>query len=145
MIFKNFFKKSRSIQHPNLGELVFVDDGVGTYWEIIKYSDFALAAITGSDAGPTSRATSAFLDLIGNTDKLFTLINSEFLEIIKPEHEICEVSEVKQLFRLHSLTVESAEHYEVGFHSNSQDIFVELFVRDGTVKEIYKDVGCCET
>ena len=140
MIFRKFFSKTKLIEHNELGTLKYVDDGESTYWEIMKYDKMSLACISGTEAGPCSAAIVAFSELISDPDKLFSLLDDKFLEIIKPEYDSISIKDVKVSFKLHSLTVDSSSKYEFGLLSDSKNIFVESFVRGNQITEIYKDV-----
>ena len=148
----NFFKtKVPNITIQNLGEFKYYKDKTDQYWERTKkYTDnensidIDFLALSGEPSKINFIAENYAKKLINNPNKLWSLADGEFIK--SASEDIAEISNenVKKHFYIKSLTIETESSFEIGFHAYKPDVFIELFVVNGTVSKLEKDYGCCE-
>jgi len=148
----NFFKtKLPNIIIQDLGEFKYFEDKTDQYWErTTKYIDddnsivIDFLALSGKPSQINFIAESLAKKLINNPDKLWSLVGSQFFESASEDIVDISTENVKKHFYIRSLVIETENSYEVGFHACKLDVFIELFVVNGTVSKLEKDYGCCE-
>lgn len=147
----NIFKpKPSNVSIQGIGEFKYYKDKVDEYWELnSKYSDTENAidldfcALTGSSSEINFSAKKKAMELLAKPNKLWELVNEEFIKSVSKDINEISKATVKNHFYIKSLTIESESSYEVGFHALNLDIFLELFVRNGSVNKLEKDYDCC--
>lgn len=150
-IFSKLFSRNKPIQKhvEGVGIFEFFNDGVDSYWltecPVLNLpAEFDFGAIRGDISSINPVALAKFRSIAEAPDLLFAKINDEFFTKTKQYFNMMSPADVRAEFYVKSLSVSHIAEYEFGFHSRSKDIFVELFVRDDVVKEMYIDEGCCE-
>ncbi|WNC67482.1 hypothetical protein RI845_13260 [Thalassotalea nanhaiensis] len=151
VFFSNLFgrKKSVTFEVPELGAFEYFKDEVDEYWQIENPvgklpEKFDFGAIDGNLNGPREDALNEFIKLARKPEVLFTYLNDLFFREIKPTFGQLSVEDVRSKFYLKSLTCSEKGKFEFGFHAIEKDVFVELFFRNGIVKEVHIDEGCCK-
>jgi len=120
------------------------------YWELISELrdpnnsiDLGFCAIDGNPAGVYEPAKDTVVALLNNPTTLWSFVGERFLSSAKEDIPELTKDRIKDHYFIKSLTVSDSDSFEIGFHSKDKDVFLELFVREGTVTEIHKDYGCC--
>jgi hypothetical protein len=142
-------KKAKTMHLDGLGEFSYSNDGIDEYWGIEQPvgklpTKFDFGAISGSLEGPNPKALEAFRFYAEKPENLYSYLNELFYSKLKAKFGDLTIEDVQTDFYLKSLTCTSRKEFEFGFHSIKNDIFVELFCRDGFVTEVHIDEGCCE-
>ena len=147
----NIFKNHPPEKHvKGLGDFRYTKDGIDEYWELISELrdsnnsiEIDFCTINGNTAGAYESAENTVIALLKNPTALWALVDEEFLSSAKEDIPELTKERIKEYYFIKTLTVSDSGSYEIGFHSKDKDIFLELFVREGSVTEIHKDYGCC--
>ena len=150
-----FKSKSPKVQDATLGTLIYYKDKVDEYWEVerrlIKSQDsldIDFSTVAGDKAGPNSQALEDFKYLLSKPTILWELLDQKLhgqKVVAQLEDDIHDISldAAPQHLYIRSLAMDSINKFEVGFHTKADDIFYELFVRNGKVMKVERDEGCC--
>jgi hypothetical protein len=105
--------------------------------------DLNFCCIYGDEQGPNQKSVQALIRYINAPDLLWKYIDNRFQK--KAAEDIPEITmnNFKEHFYIYSLTLSSPNEFEVGFHARNIDIFIELFIVNGLISNIEKDIGCC--
>jgi hypothetical protein len=145
-----FKKKIRDVTDPVLGVLRYTRDTEGDFWEVLETPvdtrnsvklDFGTVA--GSSDGPDNQAIAAFSSYLRRPEKLWALIDATVIDLVANDIDGVSIKTAKQHFYIYSLTLDTETKFEVGFHAQNKDIFVEIFVKNGSVTNMERDDGCC--
>ncbi|WP_444942468.1 hypothetical protein ACJJI3_11070 [Microbulbifer sp. ZKSA004] len=141
--------KAKTMRLDSLGEFSYFNDGRDEYWKVEKPvgllpSRFDFGAVSGSLEGPYQVALDVFQFYAERPENLYSYLNDLFYSKLKEKYGDLTIKDIQSNFYLKSLTCESKEEFEFGFHSYSDDVFVELFCKAGSVTEVHIDEGCCE-
>lgn len=145
-----FKKKAKEVTDPSLGILRYTEDSEGPYWEVLETPsdtrnsvEIDFAAVAGTYDGPDPQAIAAFSSKIKRPQTLWGLIDDSFISLVAGDFYGLAPSNASDHFYLRSLTLESPQKFEVGFHARTKDIFVEIFIENGVVANVERDDGCC--
>ncbi|MEL7023512.1 MAG: hypothetical protein AAGL69_07155 [Pseudomonadota bacterium] len=149
-MFKRFKSKPDDVHIEGLGAFRYFEDEVDKYWELTSvFGDPANAirldfcAVDGDSNGTKETAKDALLALLNDPTALWSLVDHKVVEAVKGGASEINEANFKEHFFVKTLTVSDFGFFEVGFHSKSKDVFLELFVRQGVVTDMDRDYGCC--
>lgn len=149
-MFSIFKPQPPAIHIDGLGDFRYSKEGIDEYWELVSELkdldnsiELDFCAIDGNPAGVYESSKDAVVALLNNPTTLWSLVDEKFMaSVIEDAPELTKES-IKEHYFIKSLTVSELGSFEIGFHSRDKDVFLELFVREGSVTEIHKDYGCC--
>ena len=149
-MFSTFISQPPKIHIEGLGDFRYLKDETDEYWEMTsEFSDpgnsiqLDFCAIDGNSDEVSKSAKDAVIELLKDPAILWSLVDDRFLDAAKEDAPEMTKASIKKHFFIKSLNVSNSGFFEVGFHRKGKDIFLELFVREGSVTEIHKDYGCC--
>ena len=149
-MFDLFRKKPKPISIEGLGDFRYFKDKFDEYWEADSTVDIRgdsidvdFFAISGDRLGVNEQGKAHALDLAKDSEKIWLLIDHRFTALVENEIANCNVANVREHFYIKSIAIEDDTSWEVGFHCKTEDVFVEVFVRNGAVTNLEKDYGCC--
>jgi|GEM_PF-6572997 len=144
-----FKRRQPELNDSILGKLKYYRDETDSYWEIVEpwiseQDDAALEflAVPGDESGPFEYGRQFFDKKRGNLSSLWALCEEGLVAAVGTYLPVEKKSKLREVFKLHSLTMDSQDKWDVGFmhRDSSGTVFVEFRVLNGEVASFDVDI-----